>query len=187
MADMDLEQLRQALEQPGKSKAGLAKAIGRSPSAVTAILKGDRRVQLDEWPLIEQYLEIGGERAVPIVGYVGAGAAAYYYALDANELDATPGPVDATPQTVAVEIRGSSLGHIFDHWLAFYDDVRRPFTTDLLGKLCVVGLSDGRVLIKRVEKGVRDGLYRLVSNGEEAIDNVPIEWAAKVKLLSPKQ
>lgn len=122
----------------------------------------------------------------PVVGYVGAGAEAHYYALPADELDAVPSPIGATPETVAVEIRGSSLGPLFDRWVAFYDDVRRPATDDLLGKLCVVGLSDERVLIKRLERGRRAGLYRLASNTEPPIEDVPIEWAARVKNMVPR-
>lgn len=121
-----------------------------------------------------------------VVGYVGAGALAHYYALPSDELDTVPSPGNATPETVAVEIRGSSLGPLFDRWIAFYDDVRRAPTDDLIGKLCVIGLSDERVLIKRLERGRRAGLYRLASNTDPPIEDVPIEWAARVKNMVPR-
>lgn len=123
---------------------------------------------------------------VPVVGYVGAGAKAHYYSLERDELDTVPAPEGTTPETVAVEIRGSSLGPMFDRWLAFYDNVQRPATEDLIGKLCVIGLSDERVLIKRLERGRRKGLYRLMSNTEPPIEDVPIEWAARVKNMVPR-
>lgn len=185
---MDLDLIRQGLTKPGKSKGGLARVLGRSPAVVTEILKGNRPVRLEEVPKIEDYLEIGPRQArVPIVGYVGAGAAAVYYVIDPDDLDSVPAPDGSTLQTVAVEIRGSSLGPLFDRWLAFYDDVRRPLTEDLIGQLCVVGLSDERTLIKRIEKGVKTGLFRLLSNnGDPPIENVPVEWAARVKHLVPR-
>lgn len=185
---MDLEIIKEALKKPGKSKGGLAQALGRSPAVVTSILNGKRPVRIDEIPKIESYLEIGnGQAVVRLVGYVGAGGTAYYYALPPDDLDTVAAPPGTTPRTVAVEIRGASLGPHFDRWLAFYDDLRRPITEDLIGHLCVVGLSDERVLIKKVEKGAKKGLFRLIANtGDSPIENVPIEWAARVRNLMPR-
>jgi hypothetical protein len=45
------------LEKPGKSKGGLASALGKVGSAVTKILNGDRAIKLDELPVIAAYLE----------------------------------------------------------------------------------------------------------------------------------
>jgi DNA-binding XRE family transcriptional regulator len=124
-------------------------------------------------------------RTVPLVGYVGAGAATTFFAND-QPLDEVHAPDDATDTTVAVEIRGESLGSFFDRWLVFYDDVRRPVTTDLIGRLCVVGLDDGRILIKLVKKSRARGLFHLISQTEPPILDVSIEWAAKVKHMVPK-
>lgn len=124
-------------------------------------------------------------RTVRLVGYVGAAAEAHFYAVDQENLDEVPAPEGATPSTVAVEIRGTSLGALFDRWLVFYDDVRRPVTADLIGKLCVVGLDDERVLIKKIKRG-REGRFTLLSNTEEPIHNAVIEWAARVKTMVPR-
>ena len=79
-----------------------------------------------------------------------------------------------------MEIRGNSLGSFFNRWLVFYDDVRRPATADLIGELCVVGLQDGRILIKLLQRGKTEGLHNLLSQTEPPIRDVAIEWAAKV-------
>lgn len=125
---------------------------------------------------------------VPLVGYVGAGAATHYYEGIAQEnLDAVPAPIDNTPKTVAVEIRGVSLGTMFDRWLVYYDDVRRPVTHDLIGKLCVVGLDDGRVLVKKIRRSRgNDHVFDLLSETEPPIEGATILWAAKVKQLAPQ-
>lgn len=102
-----------------------------------------------------------------------------YYAIAQGELDLVSAPKNATKNTVAVEIRGKSLGAIFDRWLVYYDHVRRPVTPDLIGKLCIVGLPDNRVLIKQIRRGAH-GLFDLYSEHEEPIRGVGIEWAAKV-------
>jgi phage repressor protein C with HTH and peptisase S24 domain len=121
---------------------------------------------------------------VPVVGYVGAGSAAHLYDVAQPDLDEVGGPADAAEDTVAVEIRGDSLGPFFNRWYVFYDDVHRPMTADLIGQLCVVGLVDGRVLVKQVQRGRAEGLYNLHSATEKPIADVKIEWAARVNSIS---
>lgn len=121
---------------------------------------------------------------VPLVGYVAAGATAYF--TPAGELGEVTAPENATDSTVAVEIRGDSLGSFFDRWLVFYDDVRRPVTADLIGRLCVVGLEDGRVLIKKPQRSRVKGLFHLLSQTEDPILDAAVEWAARVKSMVPR-
>jgi len=123
---------------------------------------------------------------VRVVGYVGAGAATHFYAISQGDLDEVPAPEGSTADTVAVEIRGDSLGSLFDRWLVFYDQVRSPVTSDLIGRLCVVGLPDDRVLVKKIQNGSRKGFHRLLSEREPPIEDVLIAWAARVKSMVPR-
>ena len=107
--------IEKALKQTGKSKSGLAKALGKHPNVVTNILKRERRVQLDELPLIKRYLELdlaapsSPEHGISIRGIVGAGD--QFYADNADDPNEFAPPIaNAGRDTVAVEIRGSSLG-----------------------------------------------------------------------------
>ena len=80
--------IEKALQQTGKSKSGLAKALGKHPNVVTNILKRERRVQLDELPLIKRYLELdlaapSPEHGISIRGIVGAGDE--FYADNADD------------------------------------------------------------------------------------------------------
>lgn len=125
-------------------------------------------------------------KTVPLVGYVGAGSEAYFFG-DQGKLDDVTAPDGASEETVAVEIRGDSLGPLFDRWLVFYDDVQRTVTSDQINKLCVVGLPDGRILIKKLQKSKgRNGFFHLLSNTEAPILDVEIEWAAKVINMVPR-
>lgn len=54
---MDLEEIRRGLTKPGKTKGGLAKALGRQPSAVTALLNGEREIKAKEIPVIRAYFD----------------------------------------------------------------------------------------------------------------------------------
>lgn len=182
---MDLQEIKQGLSKPGKTKSGLAKALGRNPSAVTDLLKGDRQLKASEIPKVRAYLELNP--VVPIVGSVGASAEAHFYAEGQDPGETAPAPEGASPDTVAVEIRGDSLGPGFDGWLAFYDDTRSPVTEDLIGRLCIVGLDDGRVLIKTPRQARSKGRYHLYPSGPgDVIPDVKIVWAARVKGMAPR-
>ena len=122
-------------------------------------------------------------RKVRVVGYVGAGAEAHLYAVAQGDLDEVDPPPGLTEDTVAVEIRGDSLGAFFNRWLVFYDDVRRPVTPDLIGELCIVGLEDGLILIKQIQRSKTEGLFNLISSTEKPITDVAIEWAARVNSI----
>ncbi|HEX7881678.1 MAG TPA: helix-turn-helix transcriptional regulator [Afipia sp.] len=124
------------------------------------------------------------EHAVDLVGYVSAGTT-HFFPNDAP-LDRVAAPAGSTASTVAVEIRGESLGAFFDRWLVFYDDVHRPVTPSLMNKLCVVGLDDGRILIKKIQASKAKGLFHLLSQTEPPILDVKIEWAARVKSMVPR-
>jgi len=125
-------------------------------------------------------------KTIPLVGYVGAGSEAHFYSVNRGALDEVLAPQDGSSNTVAVEIRGNSLGKLFDRWLVFYDDFRRPITPDLIGQLCVVGLADDRVLVKKIQLGKKEGLFRLASEREPEIRDVAIDWAARVKSMVPR-
>jgi hypothetical protein len=64
--------------------------------------------------------------------------------------------------------------------------VQRPASDDMIGELCVVGLKDGRVLLKQVQAGRTKGSYNLMSATEKPIENVAIEWAARVNSMARK-
>lgn len=197
------ERLREARRDAGFEDATVAaRSLGMEPPTYLAHENGSRgfkarvpeyarryKVSL-EWLLTgrgQKHPRVEparSDRTVPLVGYVGAGAEAHYAA--AGELDRISAPENSTEDTVAVEIRGESLGSFFDRWLIFYDDVRRPVTSDLVGRLCVVGLEDGRILVKRIRKARTRGLFHLESQTEGTLFDVPVEWAARVKNMVPK-
>src|SRR5690606_17895576 len=75
-----------------------------------------------EWLLYGRKPGSTPPRTVPLVGYVGAGAEAHFYASADEGLGEVEAPPGATSDTRAAEIRGESLGPLFEHWLVFYDD-----------------------------------------------------------------
>jgi len=127
-------------------------------------------------------------RGVPIVGLAGAGpAGTVAFAESDGELGEAPAAPNATHRTVAVEVRGDSMhGTAEDGWLIYYDDRRDPPDESLLAQLCVVGLTDGRVLVKWLHAGTAAGLYDLESAAAPALRDVAVEWAARVTAIIPR-
>lgn len=187
---MDYQWIEDGLKKPGKTKKGLAAALGRFPSAISDLLNHRRRLRADEIEKVAAYLEVpvpvGGPKLAPLVGYVGAGAEAHLFEAGQGPFDEVEAPDGSTDKTVAVEIRGESLGSFFDRWLVFYDDVRDPPSGDMIGKLCVCGLPDGRVLIKKLTRSREKGLFVLHSQFEPPIYDVGVDWAARVKSMAPR-
>jgi hypothetical protein len=206
MATTRGERLRIAREKRFKSGRLAAKAMGIPVSTYGAHERAEspggrdygpdeakryaRRFQVTpEWLLTGRGPSPTGEDEppapkIPVVGYVGAGSTAHFYDVPQSDLDEVSAPERSAEETVAVEIRGDSLGSFFNRWLVFYDNVRRSITPDLIGQLCVVGLADGRVLIKQVQRGSAEGLFNLLSATEKPIADVTIEWAARVNSIS---
>jgi repressor LexA len=67
---LDVRMIERGLEKPGKTKGGLATAMGVRPGAVSEILSGLRLIKASEITPIIDYLELN---SVPIMGRVGAG------------------------------------------------------------------------------------------------------------------
>lgn len=183
-------------EGKGISQVALAERLGMHVTSLNRLERGKTSASTNRLQQIARELGVSmsdlvadndefGD-TVPLVGYVGAGAAAHYYGDAPGELDRVSAPKNATRNTVAVEIRGESLGPVFANWLVFYDDVRSPVTSDMIGILCVVGLPDDRVLVKRIKQSRTPGFFHLESNTEPTILDVEILWAAKVRSIEPR-
>ena len=194
MAPMDdLDWIRAGLGKAGKTRTGLAAALGRAPSAVTALLKGARKLKADEIARIADYLEVDPptpqrSRFVPIIGLAGAGAdGSIVFSEGEGAFGEAPVPPGGTENTRAVEVRGELMrGIAEDGWLVYYDDRRNPPDQSIVGELCVVGLADGRTLIKYLYPGSEPGLFNLESTTEATIRNVAVAWAAVVTAIIPR-
>lgn len=182
------------------SAAELARRAKINPVTMRAYLAGDRNPPLDVCEAIGHATGYRGRwlfdgtgprkgatpLTVPLVGYVGAGAQTHAFGEGQGPFDDVEAPEDANEKTVGVEVRGESLGALFDQWLVFYDDVNDPPHEGMMKRLCVCGLSDGRVLIKLLTHGQLAGHFNLLSNTEPPIYDAIVEWAAIVKSMRPR-
>lgn len=181
------------LKVTGKKRGDLAKALKRQGSAVTALLNGTRRLQIEEIPIIEDFLGIKApvdlltDEGVPVVGYVGAGFAAHFYEPH-EDFVTVPRPPNATNTTVAVLVRGESMrGTAEDGWVLYYDKEPGPITDDMIGELCIVWCADGRVLAKKPKKGSAPNRFHLESTNADTMYDVDVINASLVDWIKPRR
>jgi repressor LexA len=184
---MDIEDIRRGLEKPGKSKSGLARALGRQPSAVTALLKGERELKAREIAIVAEYLELDvpqpGEAR--IMGYVGAGAVINpdFEQVPPDGLATVTLPFPLPDDMVALEVRGDSMLPRYDDGdvIVVYREQRRGLDT-FFGEEAAVRTKDGRRYLKTIGRGKTRGTVTLLSFNARPIENVRLDWIGEIYL-----
>lgn len=187
--------LRELRLRRGLSLERMAALAGSNKSSVSRFETGESRLTIDDARRFAQVLDVDPEellpgrmRLVPVVGRVGAGER--ICPIDDHPkgegLYKVECPRGLDPKTtVAVEITGESQLPIGDKWLAFYSRVHEYDAADVLGKLCVVCLTDGTMLLKTVRRGPTHGRFNLLSTNAPLIEDVELEWATPVRAILP--
>jgi phage repressor protein C with HTH and peptisase S24 domain len=137
-----------------------------------------------------RYGPAGSARKVAVAGYVGAGAK--IFPVDdfppGSGLEMVPAPEGVGGKSVVgVRVRGDSMMPMMkDGWLAFYHRDQTGVPDDCIGKLCVVKVADdGPTLVKEVRHGSRPDTFTLLSVNADPIEDVKLEWAARVVSIRP--
>ncbi len=184
--------LRSLRDGRGWTQDEAAAALGTTRNHYAKLEGGSR-------PLTAKWIRLTGEAygvdpgqvvterraTVPVAGHVGAGTEMHLYAEGQGSLGEVQAPEEVSARTVAAEVRGESLGPIFNGWYVYFDDRREPVTDDLLGRLCVVGLVDGRILVKKLLRGRGPGGFELHGQFGEPIVDAEVIWAARVTSMMP--
>jgi len=181
-----IEKIKAILRRTGWSQVKLAEHFGTSQSTVNRWLngaepEGHRRDQINSF-----YNSLFGaepeSRTVPLKGYIGAGGHVEALEHGPEEVEA---PADAAPETVAAQVRGDSqLPMLSDGWIIYWS---RPVpVSDMVNRLAVVQLSDGRIMVKTIRMGSSPGLWTLTSFNAADIVDVPADWAAPIDWIKPR-
>ena len=106
-----------------------------------------------------------------------------------GRLKEVPCPRGLDPsKIIAVIVRGESQAPmVTDGWLIFYGRDPEPDTVAVMGRLCVVKIEDGDVLLKQVKRGAIPGKFNLHSVNAPMIEDVALEWAAPVRAMLPPE
>lgn len=194
------EKIRAIRQANGMTQVEFAERLGTTQSTVTrwekgSIPQGDMlqaiatlaNTTVERLMGTDDLAAVPGE-TIPVVGFVGAGSAVFPYDdfPKGDGLDHVERPPFVKGQVVAVEVRGDSLLPVAeDGWRLVYAGEQTLEESEILNKLCVVKLADGRALVKRIIRGSEQGRFHLLSTNAPIIENVEVEWAAPVKAIIP--
>jgi len=183
---LDIAMIERGLEKPGKTKGGLAQAMGVRPGAVSEILSGLRLIKASEIAPIMEYLELN---SVPIMGRVGAGAVIE----PENEQVPPEGlgdiqlPFPISEETIAFEVAGDSMMPKYESGdiIVVYREQRYPLAS-FYGEEAVVRLKSGERYLKTIERGKSQNLVNLTSFNAKPINGVKPEWIGEICVTLPK-
>ena len=183
---VDVKSILRGLEKPGKSKGGLAKAMGVRPGAVSELFSGIRLVKASEIPLIVAYLELD---AVPIMGRIGAGAVIEpeHEQVPPEGLGEISLPFPISEETIAFEVSGDSMLPKYENGdiIVVYREQRHPISS-FYGEEAAVRLKTGERYLKTVERGKTPSVVNLTSFNAKPINGVKLDWIGEICLTLPR-
>jgi transcriptional regulator with XRE-family HTH domain len=139
-----------------------------------------------EWLLEGEGNPTAKPKTAKIIGHVRADSTVDLY-LDDKITNTAELPPGGTSSTMALEVREGAMRGVADNgYLIYFDHEQRPPTTALHGKLCVIELDDGTVLVRVLQPGRKENCYDLESSTEKTIRDRRVIWAARVTWLKPR-
>src|SRR5476649_2146035 len=177
---LDIKMIERGLEKPGKTKGGLAMAMGVRPGAVSEILADIRQIKATEIQPIIDYLDLN---SVPIMGRVGAGAI-----IEPEQEQVPPEglgevqlPFPIAEETVAFEVSGDSMLPKYENGdiIVVYREQRHPVSS-FYGEEAAVRLKTGERYLKTIERGKSASVVNLTSFNAKPINGVKRKGMAKI-------
>ncbi|MGA8897949.1 S24 family peptidase [Bradyrhizobium sp.] len=183
---LELKMIERGLSKPGKTKGGLAAAMGVRPGAVSEILAEARLIKASELQPIIDYLELN---AVPIMGRVGAGASIgpELEQLPPEGLGEVELPFPIAEETIAFEVVGDSMLPKYENGdiIVVYRDQRHPLSS-FYGEEAAVRLKSGERYLKTIERGKTAHVVNLTSFNAKPITSVKLEWIGEICVTLPR-
>jgi repressor LexA len=183
---LDVKLIERALERTGKSKGGLADAMGVRAGAVSEILSGIRLIKASEIEPITEYLRLN---SVPIMGRIGAGASIEpeHEQVPPEGLGEVELPFPMAEETIAFEVTGDSMLPKYENGdiIVVFREQRHPLSS-FYGEEAAVRLKTGERYLKTIERGKSASLVNLKSFNAKPIVGVKLEWIGEIYVTLPR-
>src|SRR6201746_279098 len=173
---LDIRLIERGLEKPGKTKGGLAAAMGVRPGAVSELFSGIRLIKASEIAPITEYL---GLNSVPIMGRVGAGASIEpeHEQVPPEGLGEVDLPFPISEETIAFEVAGGSMLPKYENGdvIVVFREQRHPLAS-FYGEEAAVRLKTGERYLKTIERGKSANMVNLTSLTPKPLHGATLEW-----------
>ncbi len=193
------DRFRTLMEERGYTMKALSLSAGLNESFVRDMLNRKRQPGVDKLTRLLDVLgvtfaefmessraEMAG--AVPLMGYVGAGAEVNpeFEQIPPEGLDQIHVPFPMPADMIAFQVRGDSMLPQFRDGavLIVYREQRRSLES-FYGEEAAVRTSDGRRFIKTIFRGQKAGRVNLVSWNAQPIENVHLSWIGEIFSVFP--
>lgn len=200
--------IREFREAANLTQGELGKKIGITLLAVHNLETGKTKLSIDRLEQIANVLNVSafdllenddgnqinpktGRRPIHVMGYVGAGSEVFpidTMSSGDDDMDSLDIPIAVSEDAVGVRVRGDSMVPRFaDGDVLVYGDPMSDTSSliNLLGKPCVIQMSDGRMLVKILKPSPAPGKWNLRSFNHKEFKNQDIEWAARIEAVIP--
>src|ERR1700736_5783031 len=183
---LDVSLIERGLQKPGKTKGGLAQAMGVRAGAVSEILSGLRLIKASEIAPIIEYLELN---SVPIMGRVGAGAVIEpeHEQVPPEGVGEIELPFPIAEETIAFEVAGDSMLPKYENGdiIVVFKEQRHPVSS-FYGEEAAVRLKTGERYLKTIERGKSATVVNLTSFNAKPINGVKLEWIGEICVTLPR-
>jgi repressor LexA len=183
---LNVKMIERALKRTGKSKGGLAVAMGVRAGAVSEILGDTRLIKASEIQPIIDYLELN---RVPIMGRVGAGAVIEpeHEQVPPEGLGDVELPFPVPEETIAFEVSGDSMLPKYENGdvIVVFREQRHPVSS-FYGEEAAVRLKSGERYLKTIERGKSANMVNLTSFNAKPINGVKLEWIGEIYVTLPR-
>lgn len=197
---LDERWLKHHLELNQLSQRRMAKILGLKPTAITKLLVGTRRLQIDEALALSKLFNVTldevlfaagirgvakrpGQSAVEVEGYLDGHLNLHSGSSFGPKRVPNPLPLEQQGEGV-VAVRFQTSGSAYealDGTLVYYREQKGVFHPEALGRLCMVSLAgSGERKLRIIKKGYRAASYNLFGFRGE-----PMEQDSKVKEAWP--
>src|SRR6201991_1109311 len=183
---LDISLIERGLSKPGKTKGGLAAAMGVRAGAVSEILSGIRLIKASEIAAITDYLELN---RVPVMGRVGAGATIMpeHEQVPPEGLGEVELPFPIAEETIAFEVAGDSMLPKYENGdiIVVFREQRHPLSS-FYGEEAAVRLKTGERYLKTIERGKSASVVNLKSLNAKPIVGVKLDCVGEICVTLPR-